>query len=470
MVGDRRLRAALLTTALVATSWRTAPATPRQDPAAPAQPNVLIVVTDDQRQGLGVMPSTTFALARKGVRFDKAVSTTPLCCPARASIFTGRYAHNHGVVTEADANALDQSSTLQYYLQQAGYSTALFGKYLNSWEVENAPPYFNRWAFFAKSRNAYRDGRWNVNGMVERPSEYSTRFIEEQALGFLEEQAIVAPDQPWFMYLAPTAPHSPFVPERRYRDAYVGGWRKTPAMRESDRSDKPPYVQVQFRRPGIGRHLRRRQFHTLMSVDDLMASVLRSLRTRDELDDTLVFFLSDNGFLWGEHGLIKKSVPYLPSVEVPFLMRVPGSTDAVDDRRLVANIDIAPTVLAATGVEATGPPMDGRPLLDSSQSRDRILLEYYDQKDTRGGSRFEAPTWASTLTPDFQYIEYYKDDATTITYREYYNLRLDPYQLDNVIDDGDPANDIDPLSLQLLSQQLAQDRNCSGTSGLQACP
>lgn len=433
------------------------------------RPNVLIIVTDDQRDGLGVMRATRRLIADKGYRFENAVATTPLCCPARASIFTGRYAHNTGVRTEADASELDQGSTLQYYLQQAGYETALFGKYLNTWKIHNPPPYFDRWAFFGRSRNTYTQGLWNVQGTVKTIPAYSTRYLARKAEDFVTRQDARVPDRPWFMYVATTAPHNPFTPEKRYRKAPVGRLRETPAMHERDRSDKPPYVRVQLSKPTSGPRTRRRQFRTLLSVDDLVRGVFARLRRTREIRDTLVFFISDNGYLWGEHGLTRKSVPYTPSVEVPFLMRVPQTIRQVVDDRLVANIDIAPTVMDVLDLAPTGPAMDGRSLLDD-HARSRILMEYYDQKNPHGDSRFQAPTWASLRTPDYQYVEYYRDDDTTVSFREYYDAHADPYQLDNVLGDRDPSNDLDAVTLEFLSQQLQRDRRCSGTTGESACP
>jgi arylsulfatase A-like enzyme len=182
----------------------------------------------------------------------------------------------------------------------------------------------------------------------------------------------------------------------------------------------------------------------------------------------LIFFLSDNGFLWGEHGLTRKAAPYTPSVQIPFLMRPPGGIPPLEDQRLVANIDIAPTVLQTAGVLTTEPAMDGRSLL-SDNARDRILLEYYDESNAPR-KRFQAPSWASLRTASYQYVEYYGTNGSTVNFREYYDLDQDPYQLVNLLGDDDTSNDPDPVTLLLLSQQLSRDRSCTGTSGPQACP
>ena len=106
------------------------------------RPNILVIITDDQRASMSFMPQTVEWLQRGGTRFSRAFATTPLCCPSRASIFTGQYAHNHGVRLNHDAEKLNQEETIQRYLQDAGYRTAIVGKYLNEWDLSRDPPYF----------------------------------------------------------------------------------------------------------------------------------------------------------------------------------------------------------------------------------------------------------------------------------------------------------------------------------------
>jgi arylsulfatase A-like enzyme len=139
-------------------------------PAANAdtRPNILIIVTDDQRGNLSAMPAVRKYMVREGTRYTDGYVTTPLCCPSRASIFTGRYAHNHGVESnagpeESQSDPLDQETTIQSYLQGAGYRTAIFGKYLNSWPTTSTPPYFDEWAI---GDNRYRGGTLNIDGTL----------------------------------------------------------------------------------------------------------------------------------------------------------------------------------------------------------------------------------------------------------------------------------------------------------------
>jgi arylsulfatase A-like enzyme len=420
-------------------------------------PNVLIIVTDDQRatETLQVMAATLRIFRDGGVAFPRAFATTPLCCPARATLFSGRYAHNHQVMTNQDGHLLDHDHTVQAYLRSAGYRTAVVGKFLNAWDIQQDPPHFDRWAIF---NSGYYDRPFNVNGEVRTVSQYSTDFIAERAVRFL--RGFDRSDEaPWYLYVAPFAPHGPFTPEPAYQDAPVGGWGGNPGVREADRSDKPPYVRRRDAGLPEGRGIRKAQLRTLMSVDDLVARIFRVLSELGERRRTLAVFLSDNGYHWGEHGLTGKNVPYTQSVRIPLLMRWPEHVPTGDvDRRIVGNVDVAATLLDAAGVEppAGAPSLDGRSLLDGSWARDRILTE-------SGGGGNGLPEWASIRASGFQYVEYYADDGTTVVFREYYDLRADPWQLVNLLRDGDPTNNPD---VPTLHARLVADRACAGST----CP
>jgi arylsulfatase A-like enzyme len=410
------------------------------------------------------MPATRRWLEQGGTKFANALVTTPLCCPSRASIFTGRYAHNHHVLSnDGEAGNLIQESTLQYYLHQAGYETAMYGKYLNLWDISQPPPYFDQYAAITASTR-YRNATWNVNGTVKTIPDYNTTYISRKARKFLRRAGAKHP--PWFLYLATAAPHPPFTPQPRYADFPVSDWKGDPAVFEKDRSDKPSYVRKRHWGLAYGQKVRKEQFRTLKSVDHLVSAVFKTLTDLGEDKNTLVFFLSDNGVMWGEHGLKHKGFPYDQSIRVPFLVRWPGHVlaDATDDR-IVANIDIAPTVLEATGVTPNPAyPIDGRSLLGATSLRQRLLTEHFSPVNRTGG-RWE--DWASIRTNAYKYTEYYEPDRTTVKFREYYDLRSDPWELRNLLGDSDPSNDPDVTA---LSQQLAHDRACEGTEGSTACP
>lgn len=442
---------------------------PLSDPASgadPKRPNILLITTDDQRMGtLGVMSNTRRWLVRRGVKYPRAYVTTPLCCPSKSTIYTGQYTHNHGVVTNEaeDTQALDQSTTVQRYLDDAGYRTALFGKFLNGWDISQVPSHFDRWAFFVKgSPFGYSGATWNVSGRVRTVDEYSTSYVRRKAAGFL--RAAEANDgRPWFAHLSMWAPHLPVRVQRKYRDAAVRPWKGSPAVPEADRSDKPPYVQARYASPRRGANIRTMQLRALMSVDDAVHRLMRLLGRLGERRNTLVIFLSDNGFLWGEHGITGKVVPYTPSIHVPLLVRWPRHLEpGTIDRRVVLNADVAPTILDAAGIEPHHT-VDGRSLLDPSWERDRLFVEEWKIPN------HPAPAWESIRTTDMQYVEY-RDRGGSIVFREYYDLRGDPWQLRNLLGDGDPGNDPSAEELAALEAQLAADRVCTGTTGPLACP
>jgi arylsulfatase A-like enzyme len=415
-----------------------------ETPQGTGRPNILIFLTDDQRGGIEVMPKMRGWLQARGTTYTNAFATTPLCCPSRASILSGRYAHNHGVTTNSDFRDLTLTSTTQYYLDRAGYRTGIFGKHLPSvLTAGHGPPYFDRWAIFHIPEESYTGGKWNVQGTVKTISQYATQFIGDQAQAFLSSTS----SQPWFLHISPPNPHWPFTPEAKYKEAPVPPWNCNPAVFESDRSDKPPYVLKFHGTCATGQSVRIQQLRTLMSVDDLIDRVLTILQAKGELKDTLVFFLSDNGWQWSEHGLSGKRAPYLQSIQIPLFARWDGHIPAgVVDNRLVANIDIAPTALDAAGI-TPATRMDGRSLL-SGYRRDRMLTEYW----LDGPS--PVPDWASLLTSGGHYVEYYNSNGT-VSFREYYDRKADPWELSNL---RTPPSG--------WASQLHADRICKGA----ACP
>lgn len=425
-------------------------------------PNVLIFITDDQRDDLQVMNSVRRHFHRQGRDFPFAFATTPSCCPSRASIMTGRYAHNHNVLTNRQAGRLQHRTTIQFYLKRAGYRTGYMGKFLNNWRLGQGPPFFDDWAVNSPNntnQEFYYGTKVNVNGAVRTVRKYSTNYFGDQAVRFLQRTERQQDGRPWLLYVSPNAPHAPFQPAREYENASVPRWNPPPSVTESDRSDKPRWVERMNVGKRRGRWVRRQQFRMLMSVDDMVRQVMSRLKKLDERN-TLVVFVSDNGYAWGDHGLETKSSPYMESVEIPLMLKWPGHVErGTNDPRLAANIDIAPTIVEATGVSTEGgPAMDGRSLLDPTWARDRLLLEY-----TRHHS-FPAPTWASTVTRDYEYTELYQRDGSGLIEREYYNLIADPWQLDNLLGDSNSSND--PLTLPAMSLVLEQDRQCEGAT----CP
>jgi arylsulfatase A-like enzyme len=454
--------------ALVAAFLAAAAGIPAAPPVARAQgrPNILLIVTDDQRPGETMAPlrKTVRWVGRTGVTFPNAFVTTPLCCPARASILTGQYAHNHGVTDNQKPYELNQAHTLQRYLQDAGYRTGFVGKFLNGWDPARNPPHFDRWSLYSplEFAHGYRNNLFNLNGVMKNVKTYSTDYLAKRAssmLGWFE----TADGAPWMMMVWPFAPHGPFVVEREYQKAKVGRWTKSPAVLESDRTDKPAYIQSKNRSLKTAANIRRNQLRMLMSVDDLVERLRQRLGKLGERENTLVVFTSDNGYGWGEHGWIDKRLPYTNSIKVPLLIRWAGHLPGrVTDSRMVTNLDLAATLFDAAGVTPAHQ-LDGRSLLDPWQ-RSRLFIEYWTNPESI------IPTWRSIRTGTEQYTETYDEATGEVASREYYDLVTDPFQLTNLLGDADPTNDPPLDRVAHLALQLERDRRCRGTTGPEACP
>ena len=426
-----------------------------ETPAESEAPNVLVVVTDDMRvDGLQAMPFTVKWLVRGGRTFTSAFATTPLCCPSRASIFTGLYSHNHGVLKNKDSHDLDTARTIQARLQrETDYRTAIVGKYLNSWSVEEDPPHFDRWASYS---GRYYGKPFNIDGVATPTTDYSTYHMADRAVQILEDFE-GSDAAPWFLYVATVAPHTPFTIPPNHKAAKVpvlGRARiglETPVA-EKDVSDKPDFTPRSFalERPG---ELRRKQWRTLLSVDDLMRRLRVTLGRLEEARDTLVIFTSDQGLLQGEHGLFAKRLPYTESIQVPMLARWPGRIEPGADDRIVANVDVAPTIMEVAGISSPDE-VDGVSLLSTVEPRTELFIEQLDNW------RVGLPDWRSIRTPDYQYVQYYSRGGKVIA-REYYDLRADPWQHDNLLGDEDPGNDPDT---ELLATRIEAYRECTGAS------
>ena len=439
--------------ALLATLGGIAVSEIRRDRAEDARsqpPNVLLIISDDQRdRTLDVMPQTRRHIAERGRTFQRAMVTTPLCCPSRVSILGGRYAHNHDVRLNSDAPDVDESQMLAAELNRAGYFNGLYGKYLNNWP-EGRPP-----AGFDDHVVGY--GPAGGFSGKERGRERADDWLAERSKAFIEGRE--SDDQrPWFLVLSARSPHNPLKPASRYKNAKVPKASFGAAFNESDLSDKPAGVRStanqtrkRFARRGgfrkVVESVRKRQLRLQLSLDDMVGTTMRALDRGGEAEDTLVIYVSDNGFFWGEHGFIQKGRAYPETLEVPLLVRWPGRVEAgTSDRRVAANIDIAPTIYEATGVKP-GYALDGHSLLDS-QARDWGLVEKWLARGSIRGS----------FVPG---VEQYLENLTgggRLKSREYYDLERDPYGLENLI--GTPAEPTERVAE--LEQMTAEAADCAG--------
>jgi arylsulfatase A-like enzyme len=410
----------------------------------PQPPNIVVIVTDDQRwDTLGAMPNVRSLLGGHGVTFTNAFATTPLCCPSRASILTGRYARHTGVHDNlgprGGAQAFDDASSIATWLDAAGYDTALVGKYLNGYRGLGRcyiPPGWDEWnAIFEGPSQHYYDLTLAVNGRLVRygrdPGDHQTEVLFDRAERFIEGAG-----SPFFLYLAPSAPHLPAVPTA----PDVGSFADLPPWRpasygEPDRADKPWDAVTDRLTDAYADQIdedRQHMLESLRSVDRAIGRLVATLESEGELDRTFLVFTSDNGFLWGEHGLVSKAWAYEESIRVPLVIRTPWTTEPRLDDQLVLNVDLASTLVELAGARA-GLPQDGRslvPLLRGEPGREwrrDFVVEWLgrDLTSTRRGP----PPYSALRSERFLYVEY------TNGWVELYDLAKDPFQLENLAAD-----------------------------------
>jgi N-acetylglucosamine-6-sulfatase len=406
--------------------------------------NILVVLTDDHRyDAMGFMKTQDFGdtptldrLAREGTHFRNAFVTTALCSPSRASIFTGLYAHQHKVV---DNNHPIPPGLIFYpqYLQQAGYDTAFIGKWHMGNEGDAPQPGFDHWVSF-KGQGTYMPSAngLNVDGKQVPQKGYITDELTDYAVDWIEKRD---PDKPWMMHLAHKAVHAEFIPAPRHAGRYGKEIFRYPESMKPGVPGRPMWVENQrnsWHGVDYAYHgtldiadYYKRYMETLLAVDEGLARIMDLLEKRGELDDTLILYLGDNGFMFGEHGLIDKRTAYEESMRIPMLARCPslfpaGSTvDAV-----VANIDIAPAMLAAAGLAAPEhmAGSDFLPLAKDAHApwRKEFLYEYYWERNFP-----QTPTVHALREERYKYIHFHG----IWDLDELYDLAADPQENDNLL-------------------------------------
>jgi N-acetylglucosamine-6-sulfatase len=421
-------------------------------------PNFLFVLVDDMDAGLlGYLPHVK-QMQQQGVTFANFTVTDSLCCPSRASILSGKYPHNTGVLTNEPPDGgfdvfhhRDEQDTLGTQLQQGGYRTGFLGKYLNGYQPDKTlggdrpfvPPGWNEWAVAGDGYANY-DYKLNVNGKVEshgtRPEDYLTDVLARRGDEFIRSSA--GTGKPFFLEVATFAPHGPATPAPRHANALPGlAAPRTPAFDEADLSDKPAWLRDH--RPLTVEEARTldRKFgkraRSLLAVDEMLAGFQRILAETGQADRTYVAFTSDNGFHMGEHRLLAgKQTAFDTDIHVPFVATGPGVPAARTIDQPVQNIDLRPTFADLAGLPAR-PDLDGvsvkRMLLGDASAavREVALIEHHGPKnsgadpDHQDPDEGNPPTYAAIRTPDGTYVEYVTGE------REYYDRRSDPDQLDN---------------------------------------
>ena len=431
---------ALLLASVAVTTF--AGAVARAETAAAPRPNIVVILSDDQRwDTLWGMPTVEEALAGNGVTFANSFVVNPLCCPSRTSILTGRYSHSTGVYLNRPPHggfsSFDDRQTIATVLHDAGYETALFGKYLNDYGTRRSnalyvPPGWDKWSVFLGGPRYY-DYRLAESGTVakygHRPNDYSTTVLARQAVTFIRNA-----HGPFFVLFAPYAPHEPATPPPGYGDAFAHfSWWQPPSFNEHDLSDKPAYIRrlgpLTKRQVERAARFRREQLEAALGVDDAVRSLLKTLEQRGLLDTTFIAYTSDNGVAWGEHPLIaaRKLVPYEEPIRVPLVIRYDplAHEQPSQDGHLVLNIDLAPTLAAVAGTRM--PRAEGHsllPLLTAHRPvpwRTDFLIEHL-----AGPPQRDVPTYGAVRGERYKYVLYQTREE------ELYDLLRDPHELDNI--------------------------------------
>jgi N-acetylglucosamine-6-sulfatase len=417
--------------------------------------NVVVILSDDERWvGTTVMPNVKKLLVDHGVNFTNAHVTTSMCGPSRASILTGQYAHHNGVHDNFGTHAYpafkaDEPNDLPVWMHDAGYKTALVGKYINGYTGTAGhhaiPPGWDDWQVMDSiPMEAYYNYSINNNGHLEhyggKSSDYSTSVLTHKAVNFIHGSR-----HPFFLYFAPVTPHLPAIPDKRdqgklenlaplhspdFNQRNVGKepWR----FWHKDMLSMAAQVYIN--------HVRIRQEESLLSLDRSVGRVVQALKDRHELKRTVILYTSDNGFLWGEHRLGGKVWPYEESTHVPLIVRTPWTTTPVRNNQPVLNIDFAPTISELAGI-TPDLPEDGRsfvPFLHGDQTpwRHAWLEEFLGKDMLHDGG---PPPYVSVQTRRSLYVEFKNG------WRELYNLKRDPWELNNIA--GSPRTKLLQASL-----------------------
>jgi N-acetylglucosamine-6-sulfatase len=449
-----------------------APAAAAAQPAAAAvgAPNIFFYNLDDLRDGfpggvdpLQFMPKTRQWMAQ-GTRFTQTFVADPSCCPSRSSLMTGRYPHNNGVHNQQEGPNFDGAHSMACYFKNGGYATYIAGKFLTTWPKTSLPPCFDHSTVMW---GGYNNVAVRVDGQARTGQGYSTTYIGNQGRTYIT-QALNAGTKPFLLYETPQAPHwvnvtvngtttQLAVPETKYATTNVGTCSGVP---EADRSDKPAYVRAMNYSTAKAQAMCQSQLRAIMSADDQFDATMQLLQTRGVLDNTLVIFSSDNGYMWGEHGRWEKFVAFEPSIRVPLWVRWPGHFAAgVNTTRIVSYLDLLPTMMEAGGINvpAGAPPLDGQSLLTQG-TRTTMYAEYYNDP-----ANPNIPSWRMVRQGNIKYVQAYSATGTVIA-KEYYNLTSDPAENTNLLGDSSTANDPTAAQVSALVTKLNAFSTCTGAA------
>lgn len=485
----------------------TPPPAPSGTDQPASRPNIVMVLVDDLDATTtpywDAMPRTKQLIADQGLVFDNAFAPTPICCPARASILTGQYGHNTDVLTNGGEHGGwgsfvahgGEDRAFPLALHGSGYRTMLAGKYMNGYEAapDHVPPGWDEW--YAGTDNMLYTGygyKLNENGVSHQygysPADYATDVLSKKTMDFID-RAEANDGQPFFAYVAPTAPHLPLVAPARYTD---NAWKsaiapRTPNYYEPDVSDKSTWLKYSAASHDATKDFTdadfRNRMGSLLAVDDMVAGIVETLTTHGELDNTMLMFVSDNGYNLGSHKLIHKMAPYEESIRVPMAIAGPG-VRVGHEPRMVIQPDLAPTLLDIAGI-ASPTYVDGvslEPLFGTTQPttwRTDFVGQYLGGAAANGiGAELpptlnfalfvmllgqEIPTYTSIRTENYLYVEWDQTPIGQGTGLELYDLRNDRYELDNLLATPQGRSDNAALVTQLRNRML-ELATCEGVN------
>jgi len=440
--------------------------------APPARPNVVFILTDDQRWDHMSCAGHPFLktpnldrLAAEGARFANAFVTTSLCSPSRASYLSGLYAHSHGVID----NFTDYPralASLPRRLQEAGYQTAYIGKWHMGEQSDEKRPGFDYWVSH-KGQGEYYDTTFNVNGDRRVLKGYYTTVVTDLAVDWLKQRH----DRPFLLILGHKAPHTPYTAEEKYRRIYDDIPISYPPT-VFDLEGKPDWVRQRLntwhgiygplygfrkdypdtRPEGVADFaaFARAYAATIRSIDDSVGRVCDMLREIGQLDNTLIVFAGDNGMFLGEHGMTDKRAMHEPSIRVPFLMRYPPLIrPGTVVQQMILNIDLAPTILDVCKAAPLGK-IHGRSLVPLLAGRaDTWRTSWYYEYNYEKQFPY-TPNVRGVRTDQWKYIHYPHGDGGPDRHKaELYNLKDDPGEAHNLIDDATHAPRLAELKAEL---------------------
>jgi N-acetylglucosamine-6-sulfatase len=438
-------------------------------PSPVSRPNIVVLVADDlDTRTSALLPRLPGLMGEPGLTFSRAYVVQSLCSPSRASLLTGQYAHNHGVVyNDAPAGGFPafrarEASTVATWLKGAGYRTALVGKYMNGFPIGVPDSYVPPgWDYWYGHLSAFEDRRYydywvNDGGTVVRrgatPEEYSTDLETKRAVEFIRRQ--FGQPEPIFLLLAPEAPHAPaFYTDRHATEFTREGCDRSPSFNEADVRDKPawvrgipPLTEAEIR---AADRFEQSRLKSMRAVEEELEQVILALQASGRLERTFIFYTSDNGLLMGEHRAVgRKNNSYEESIHVPLVVRGPGVPAGRTLAHPVLNIDMAPTLAELAGIPVPDS-VDGRSLVPLLRENAPALASW--RTDFLVEHFAEGPSLA-LRTADWLYAELESDE------REFYDMNRDPYEIDS------RHRQVDPDILVPFSRRIAALQACRGAS------